>query len=301
MRVRSSVFAALVILTACSSGSKETRKDEVIPAKSEADHGSEVQSPTLDEQPAAGDHLRSGPTLHGMEGRPQEGFEVSAELNLQRAQSALKDHNYDEATKFFDYVRTRYPFQDASKVAELGLADTDFEKQEWDAARDRYQNFVKAHPTNAQADYAAYRAALTYWKDAPSDFVLLPPQYEKDLTPVKNALTAMRAFTRDWPQSKYVPEAKKVIGESETILARQDMYVSDFYAKREHYQGAANRLELLVKDYDQSELVNEALFKLHDLYGKLKEPQKAKDALRRIVERAPGSKEAQEAQKLLGS
>jgi outer membrane protein assembly factor BamD (BamD/ComL family) len=79
------------------------------------------------------------------------------------------------------------------------------------------------------------------------------------------------------------------------------MYVSDFYAKREHYQGAANRLELLVKDYDQSELVNEALFKLHDLYGKLKEPQKAKDALRRIVERAPGSKEAQEAQKLLGS
>lgn len=302
--MRSGLIASLVLLglAGCSTSSSQAKHDTTVqPQESNPAQPSPSSTSPGEDQGAQGDHLRGGPALHGFEGKPEPGFAADARLNLKHGEEALADHNYDEATKYFEYVRTHYPFQDASKVAELRLADTDFDKGEWDAARDRYQNFVKAHPSNPQADYASYRAALTYFKDAPSGFFLLPPQYEKDLTPVQNALKSMTGFVHDWPESKYLPDAQKVIASCEKLLAQHEMYVSDFYAKRDHPAGAANRLEVLVKDYPNSGLVDDALFKLHDLYQDMKQPEKAKDALRRIVQHAPGSSDAQKAQKMLGS
>lgn len=288
---------SLLALAGCSTSSTQTRPDDA----PEASQPSPSARHDGEDQPLPGDHLGQGPTLHGLEGRPTPGFAQDAQANLRAGEEALADHNFEEATKYFDYVRTHYPFQEASKVAELRLADTDFERGEWDSARDRYGNFVKAHPSNPDADYAQYRAALTFFKDAPSDFFLLPPPYEKDLTPVENALSAMRAFVHDWPDSKYLPDAKKVIDGCAKLLAEHEMYAADFYAKRDHPQGAVQRLETLVKDYGDTGLADEALFKLHDLYEQLKEPAKAKEALQRIVTRAPDSSAAEKARKLLGS
>lgn len=301
--MRSGLIASFVLLglAACSTSSSQAKHDTTEQPQGSEPAQASPSSSGAEGAHAAGDHLRSGPELRGFEGKPEAGFAADARANLKHGDEALSDHNFDEATKYFEYVRTHYPFQDASRVAELRLGDTDFEKGEWEAARDRYQNFVKAHPSNPQADYASYRAALTYYNDAPSHFFLLPPAYEKDLTPVENALKSMTSFVHDWPQSKYLPEAQKVIVSCEKLLAEHEMYVSDFYAKRDHFAGAANRLEVLVKSYDASGLVDDALFKLHDLYLKLKQPEKAKDALRRIVERAPESSAAKKAQQMLGS
>jgi outer membrane protein assembly factor BamD len=298
--MRSGLITSLVVLglAGCSTSSSQTKPDTSAPP--DASQAS-PSSQSHEDQPLAGDHLGNGPTLHGFEGRPEAGFAPDAATNLKHGEEALSDHNYDEASKYFEYVRTHYPFQDASKLAELRLADTDFAKGEWDSARDRYSNFVKAHPSNAQADYAQFQAALTFYKDAPSGFFLLPPSYEKDLSSVQSALTAMRSFAKEWPDSKHVPEAHEVITSCAKLLAEHEMYVSDFYAKRDHLAGAAQRLETLVKDYGDSGLTDDALFKLHDLYGKLKEPAKAKDALQRLIARTKDAGAASRAKKLLGS
>lgn len=299
--MRFGLIASLAVLGlwGCGTSSSQTKPDSNAPP--DAAKPSPSSSSPEDHRQMEGDHLGNGPSLHGFEGKPEPGFSPDAMANLRHGEEALADHNFDEASKYFEYVRTHYPFQDASKLAELRLADTDFERTEWESARDRYNNFVKAHPSNAQADYAQYRAALTYFKDAPSGFFLLPPAYEKDLSSVESALSAMRTFIRDWPQSKYVPDAQKVITESAKLLADHEMYAADFYAKREHYQGAVQRLETLVKNYGDSGLADDALFKLHDLYEKLKEPAKAKDALQRIIARGKDPDAAAKARKLLGS
>jgi outer membrane protein assembly factor BamD len=288
------ILVPLIALAACKS-SNEIKPDEGQTGSSE---GTETGEGTGTQT----DRLRGGPQLHGMEGRPDlEKFAPDAVENLKKGDDALADHNYDDAQKYFEYVRTHYPFQEAAKVAELRLADVEFARESWLDARDRYTNFVRAHPAHPMTDYAAYRAALTHYKDGPSSLIVLPPAFEKDLTEVQAALSDMRDFVRNFPDSKYLPQAHKVIQDCSQLLAEHEMYVADFYAKRDHWAGTALRLEELVKSYPDSNLTKDALVKLHEAYVHLNRPEDAKGALRRLIQAFPQSSEAEKAKKTLGS
>ena len=236
-------------------------------------------------------------TLGNEEREPS--YERDAEANLKRGQEAAASKDYLSALKYLEYVRSRYPYLDAAKEAELRIADLYFEREEYVEARDAYLNFVKLHPTYPKADYAAFRSALTHYKEIPSDFFLLPPPEEKDQSEVRNALRAMQEFIRQYPQSKYLAEAEKTVADARRRLARHEMYVASFYAKRERWRAVANRLETVAAEYQGLGLDEEALFGLHDAYTRLNEKEKARKALEEIVARMPGTRAAERARALL--
>jgi outer membrane protein assembly factor BamD len=223
-----------------------------------------------------------------------------AALNMKLGNEALASKQYNVAEKYFEYVKTKYPFLDAAREAELRLADVSFDRENWTEARDRYIVFVKLHPTYFRVDYASYRAALTYYRDMPSQLFFLPPGAEKDQTQVKGAFDSLDNFVKTYPDSTFVPEAKKFEEEARQRLAKHELYVADFYEKRGHLAGAVGRLEVVVTKYPGPDEAN-LLFRLHDLYLKLSDPVRAKGALERIVTRLPGTPAAQRAQKMLGS
>jgi outer membrane protein assembly factor BamD len=223
-----------------------------------------------------------------------------AEVVLLKGQEAMKDKNYEEARAYFDLVAARFPFLDVARTAELRIADISYEKEEYPEARDKYQQFVKLHPTHPEVGYAAFRAAMTNYQEIPKDFFLLPPSFEKDQTPVKNALRAMEDFIRQHPESKYLAEAKKTHAEVRRRLCQHEMYVAQFYAKRGKWQAVVGRLETLVKTYPGAGYDEEALFGIYDAYRKLRDDGRAQETLKRIVTSLPGTKAAERAQKLLG-
>lgn len=227
-------------------------------------------------------------------------YASSAEENLKKGNEALESKNYVEAEKYFEHVRSKYPYLEAAREAELRAADTAFEREKYAEARDEYQSFVKLHPTHPRVDYAAFRAALTHVKDVPSDFFLLPPSYEKDQGDVKGTVRAMNDFIRQYPNSQYIPEAKAAVEDAKRRLARHELYVAQFYRKRERWAGAAGRFENVSKNYAGLGFDEEALLGLHEAYSKLGEPEKAKGALKLLIERMPGTSAAARAQGLLG-
>lgn len=227
-------------------------------------------------------------------------YAKEAQENMARGNEAFEGKNYIEAQKYFEFVRQRFPFMEIAREADLRVADTIFEREQYIEARDAYQNFVKLHPTYPRVDYAAFRAALTHYKEIPSDFFLLPPSEEKDQTEVKNAVRAMNDFVRQYPKSELVAEAKEIINQARTRLARHELYVAGFYAKREKWRAVANRLETVATQYPGLGFDEEVLFELHDLYSsRLNEPEKAKKALEEIVTRMPGTPAAEKAKALL--
>jgi outer membrane protein assembly factor BamD len=231
-------------------------------------------------------------------GEPDYASEAST--NLKRGDEALDSNQYALAEKYFEYVKTKFPFLEASRQAELRLADVSFERELWTEASDRYTGFVKLHPTHPKVDYAAYRAALSHYRDIPSDWFMLPPSSEKDQTQVKAAWEALSDFTRTYPQSQYIEDARKKQADIRDRLVRHEVYVADFYEKRDRYAAAANRLETVVSKYPGPE-DDRYLFRLHDLYSRLKDQAKARDALQRVITRMPGTPAADRAQKMLGS
>jgi outer membrane protein assembly factor BamD len=228
-------------------------------------------------------------------------FASDAQHNLAKGNEAMRTKSYLDAEKYFEYVKTKYPYLDASKEAEIRLADIDFERERYSEARDRYENFVKLHPTHPKVDYAAFRAALTHYQDVPSDFFILPPSREKDQTEVKAAYKSMGEFVRIYTQSAHLPEAKKILDDTKRRLAEHELYVAEFYAKRNKWPAVANRLETVASKYSGVGYDERVLFELHDVYTKMKDKGRAEDALRKIISRFPGTAAASRAQRMLGS
>ncbi len=228
-------------------------------------------------------------------------YASDADTNLRLGQEALASRNFLEAEKYFEYVKAKYPFLEAAKEAELKLADTDFDRDRFVEARDRYLSFIKLHPTHARVDYAAYRAALSHYKEIPSDFFILPSSREKDQGEVKGTLKAMQDFLRQYPQSQYAAEAQKYADEAKKRLAEHELYVASFYANREKWPAVIGRLNNVVKNYPGVGFDEEALFGIHNAYLKLEDKARADETLRTIITKLPGTDAAARAQKLLGS
>jgi len=227
-------------------------------------------------------------------------YATEASTNLKRGDQALESGQYQLAEKYYEYVKTKFPFLEASRQAELRLADVSFERELWTEAADRYTGFVKLHPTSNKVDYAAYRAALSHYRDMPTDWFMVPPSSEKDQTQVKSAWDAYGDFLRMYPDSQYAADAKKQQAEVRNRLIRHEVYVADFYEKRNRWAAAVNRLETVVAKFPGPN-DDQYLFRLHGLYSKLQDQPKARGALERIITRSPGTPSAEKARQMLGS
>lgn len=227
-------------------------------------------------------------------------FYPTPEENMARGEAAYDGKNYNEASAYYEYTKTKFPYNELAKTAELRLADADYERDRFLEARDRYQNFVRLHPTHPRVDYAAYRGALTHYKEIPSDFFLLPPATEKDQVEVKNALAAMGDFQRTYPGSEYLPDAKKILDEVKLRLAEHELYVADFYANpnRQRWPAVVNRLKVVERLYSGIGLDERVAFQMYEAHLKMKEPWNARGDLERYAAKFPETTGGKRAAKL---
>jgi outer membrane protein assembly factor BamD len=230
---------------------------------------------------------------------PAVKYESQAEQEYAAGVTALDDRDFPDAQRILERVRTKYPYSKYGALAELRLADLKYEQAKYIEAADAYQGFVKIHPSSPQVDYAAYRSAMSRWADVPTEFFLFPPTYERDLTQLQKAADSLATFLEKFPNSRYVPDAKAKLAEARATMADRDWYAYEFYKKREKWQGAAFRLERIMKENPDSPREPEALWQLADCYVKLSERFKAQKALQILVVKYPESPQRKSAEKLL--
>ena len=208
----------------------------------------------------------------------------------ERGVREMKDKNYLEATRFFESVRNNFPYSQFAALADLAIADMAFERDDYAGAASAYQDFVKSHPSHAKADYAAFRVGLSHYEDKSSDWFLLPPSYEKDQTPVRQALEAFQRFVIGYPKSELITRARDLINDCRERLAAHDRYVAGFYIKRQAWRGAAARLISLADNYgdlDNGRLRTDSLWRAAVAYQNAKDDKLARATMERLVQEAP--------------
>lgn len=225
----------------------------------------------------------------------------SAEENYQAGVELMKEESWPEAVKFFEYVRTKFPFSKYAALADLRVADAKYGQQQFAEAAEAYAQFVQLHPTHEDVDYAEYRIGESYFRDAPGEFALFPPAAEKDLRQVRKASEALHKFETKHPKSKHLPEARKLLAEADGRLAAHEWYVAEYYFKREKWAGAAGRYEGLVATYPGSRYEPEALLKLARAYTAMDEKFRARTALQKLIANHPKDPRRAEAERLLAA
>lgn len=225
----------------------------------------------------------------------------SAEEDYQAGREELADGHYEYAARFFEHVRTKYPFSKYVALADLALADVRFKQEHWTEAADAYKQFLKLHPNHEQADWAAFRIGAAYWNDGPSAAFIFPPPHEKELTQVHEAVKALQAFLQKYPESKHRAEGEALLARAQALQVQHEWYVVEFYRKRGRWPAVVSRLEGLLKDHPGSPRDAEALYDLAEAYLKLDERFRAQQALQQIILRHPDDPRRAQAEKLLAS
>jgi outer membrane protein assembly factor BamD len=176
-------------------------------------------------------------------------------------------------------------------MADLRIADAQFENKNYIEAGASYESFSKFHPSNPNVTYALFRLALCNYNQITG--------IDTDQTPVTNAVAMFERFLKQYPTSEYAPEARERLADCVIKQVQHEIYIGRFYLRFGNYQSSAKRLEECLARYPQASNLDEALFYLEKAYFLCAEKEKGRLTFNRLQLRFPTSKYLKEAENLL--
>jgi len=207
------------------------------------------------------------------------------------AQKALANKNYKEATAQFEEVERQHPYSQWATKAQLMAAYAAYQGDNFDDAELALDRFIELHPGSEDIDYAYYLKALAYYEQI-SDVA-------RDQGITKQALDAFNTLIQRFPDSKYARDAKMKMDLTNDHLAGKEMEIGRYYQNRGEVNAAINRYRTVVKDYQTTTHVPEALERLVECYLSLGLYTEAEHVAAVLGYNYPGSKWYEDAYKII--
>ena len=198
------------------------------------------------------------------------------------ATDKLNDGDFAKCGKYFEKLEARFPFGPYSQQAQINAAYCYWKAQEQAQALVAIDRFIKLHQGSPTLDYAYYLKGLITFNDDLGWLGKFTGQdlSERDPKAAKEAFESFKTVVERFPNSKYAPDSLDRMRYIVNSLAEADVIVARFYYQRGAYLAAANRAQLVIRDYDRAPAVEEALYILAKSYEKLGLTQLNNDTIR---------------------
>jgi outer membrane protein assembly factor BamD len=228
-------------------------------------------------------------------------YSVSAQRNYEKGLKELEDKDWLAASKYFSFIKSRFPYSKFAVLAELRLADAQFGAEQYLEAIDSYRLFIKFHPTHEMVGngYATFRIGEGYYKQLSGDFWMFPPSSEKDQSSTEDAANELKTFLDKYPDSPFRDKAKDILKQVGKRLADHEWYVAQYYWQHDKPTGTVFRLRRLLERYRGVGYDEEALWLLGRAYVAAAMPDRARTPWNELVEKFPKSLHAGEARTAL--
>ena len=207
----------------------------------------------------------------GSEGQKDDTDIWSESKLYSEATDKLNDGDFAKCGKYFEKLEARFPFGPYSQQAQINEAYCYWKAQEQTQALVAIDRFIKLHQGSPNLDYAYYLKGLITFNDDLGWLGKFTGQdlSERDPKAAKEAFESFKVVVERFPNSKYAPDALDRMRYIVNSLAEADVIVARFYYQRGAYLAAANRAQLVIRDYDRAPAVEEALYLLYKSYEKL--------------------------------
>lgn len=175
---------------------------------------------------------------------------------------ALAAKEYGRAIKRFETLEARYPYGNYAKRAEMDVAYAYYRNDDDPSAIAAANRFIRLHPIDPQIDYAYYLKGLAHFNAHRSIIYRLFRRNNLIDRDDKNALKAIQAFRQvvtRYPQSVYAHDAYQRMIYLTNLLGQNNVDVARFYYKRGAYVAAVNRTRYVIRHYQQTPAIQEAL------------------------------------------
>lgn len=169
--------------------------------------------------------------------------------------------NYADAEIQFKTVETDYSYSNWAAKAKLIRAYIFYDSGRYIESLTLLQNFKKRYPGSKEIDYVEYLIGICLFEQV--NFISLSQE---------NTNLALRQFQKvidNFPNSSYASDAKYKIDLLNEQLSGKELYLARYYIKRKKWLPAIYRLDNIVKNYQSTIFIEEALHRLVEIHFNL--------------------------------
>jgi len=166
--------------------------------------------------------------------------------------------NYASAAKEFDEVDRQHPYSEWALRAQLMAAYSYYQALNYPDALKALDNFIQQNPGYKDIGYAYYLRALCYYEQI--------VDITRDQGTTNFALEALRDVTTRFPDTEYAHDAQLKIDLALGQIAGHERDIGRYYQRHGIYQAAINRYQVVVKNYQTTGQVPEALHRMTESY-----------------------------------
>ena len=167
-------------------------------------------------------------------------------------------HDFKAAAKKFEEVDRQHPYSEWARKSLIMSAYAYYEGREYEDAIVAGKRYVTLHPGSSDAAYAQYLVGSSYFDQI--------PDISRDQGRTEKAMQALEEVARKFPNTEYAVSAKKKVEIARDQLAGKEMRTGQYYLERRDYVGAVNRFKVVVTQYQTTRHVEEALYRLTEVY-----------------------------------
>jgi outer membrane protein assembly factor BamD len=187
------------------------------------------------------------------------------------ASDAMRAGNYDLAIKYFEILESRYPFGKYAHQAQINVAYAYYRFAEPESALAAADRFIRLHPDHPATAYAFYLRGLVNFNRSLGFFDRFIPTDNSQRDPGA-ALDSYKDFAevvRQFPESDYAEDAARRMLYLRNNLARHEINVARYYMRRGAFLAAANRADYVVRNFQRTPSLRDALEIMIDAYTEL--------------------------------
>lgn len=193
----------------------------------------------------------------------------------------LSEGDGTRAITFFEEVERQHPYSVWANKAMLMAAYTRYRTRKFDDAIIGLERFIRLHPGSRDITYAYYLRALSYYEQI--------ADIHRDQAATRLAMDALGEVVRRFPESEYAADARLKIDLTRDQIAGHEMAVGRWYEQRKEYQAAISRFNKVIRDYQTTSHVPEALHRLTESYLALGLTEEARRTAAVLGHNYPGS------------
>ena len=127
----------------------------------------------------------------------------------------------------------------------------------YDEALNNLDRFLKTYRANENVIYAEYLKAIIYFEQMSDE--------KKDIKPLLDAKKQINFFINKYPDTDYSIDLKFKKDLVENQLAAKELFVAKYYISVQKWIPAINRLKIILKQYDKTVFIEEALHRLVEI------------------------------------
>ena len=182
----------------------------------------------------------------------------------------LEDGQFFLARKKFDQSESLLPQTQWAAKSALMSSFCLYSMNFYDDAIINLKRFTKTYPADANIDYANYLIAISYYEQILDE--------DKDIEPLILSKNEIEKFIDKYPNTDYALDLKFKLDLIINQMAAKELSIARYYIKNEKWIPAINRLKVIVKKYDKTIFIEEALFRLVEIYYRIGLVDEAKAA-----------------------